>query len=196
MFFYISRFFCFVFLKSVFGMKVYGRENVPAKGGFILAGNHVSYLDPPAVGSACPRKVHFMARHDLFKIPVLGWWLRSVGAFEVKRESADISAMKQAIRCLRNGKGLALFPQGRRSGIENLEQDVQAGIGFIAQKSGVPVVPAFVKGTEIALPKGARFFRRASITVRFGKSILVGIDMSYQDAAALIAAEIKKLSKL
>jgi len=177
-------------------MMVYGRENVPAKGGFILAGNHVSYLDPPAVGSACPRGVHFMARHDLFKIPVLGWWLRSVGVFEVKRESADVSAIKQAIRCLRSSKGLALFPQGRRSGIENLEQDIQAGIGFIAQKSGVPVVPVFVKGTEKALPKGAGFFRPAKITVRFGKSILVGSDMSYQDAAALIAAEIKKLSLL
>ena len=192
----VSRAFCAAFLKIFFGLRVVGRENIPAKGGFILAGNHVSYLDPPAVGSGCLRSVHFMARHDLFKIPVLGWWLRSVGVFEVKRESADVSAMKQAIRCLKNGEGLALFPQGRRSGIENLEQDIQAGVGFIAQKSAVPVVPVFVKGTEKALPKGARFFKRALITVRFGKSIVIGKEMSYQDAAAWIAVEIKKLSEL
>lgn len=183
-------------MKLMFGLKVAGSKNVPKRGAFILAANHSSYLDPPAVGVACPRKVHFMARHDLFQVPVLGQWMVSVGAFAVKRGSADISAMKEAIRCLKKGDGLVLFPQGRRSGIEKLQEDIQAGIGFIAQKSCAPVIPVLVKGTEKALPKNSKFIRRAQVTVRFGEAIQIGKDTSYQEAAALIASGIKKLSTL
>jgi len=193
MLFYVSRFLSILILKTVFRLKVYGQENIPKTGGFILASNHVSYIDPLAVGSACSRPVNFMARHDLFCVPVLGWWMSHVHAFPVKRNSADISALKEAIRRLRDGKGLVLFPEGSR-GFEGRLYEPQAGIGFIAEKSNVPVVPAFISGSERALPKGAKFIRPHKITVRFGKQITLGRRLPYQEIAELIMANIKDLS--
>ncbi|MFH1457927.1 MAG: lysophospholipid acyltransferase family protein [Candidatus Omnitrophota bacterium] len=193
MIYWVSRFLCFFLLKILCHLKVRGEEHIPKKGGFILAANHVSFLDPLALGAVCPRKMNYMARHDLFSRPVLGWWLFQIGAFPVKRNSADLSALKEAMRCVKKGRGLLLFPEGSRQS-ESLTANPQAGIGFLAAKLGCPVIPAFVKGSEMALPKGARFLKSAKITVHFGQQILIERRMPYQDIAQLIMARIRHLS--
>lgn len=189
----ILRLAALIIYKIFFGFEIKGRENIPQSGGFILASNHVSHLDPVVLGCALSRRLDFMAREDLFSVPGLSWVLLKVGAFPVKRNSADLSALKGAINRLRNGKGLVLFPEGTRQAKGSLS-GVQPGIGFLAAKVGVPVVPALIKGTDTALPKGAKFIRPAKISVCFGKQIFVERRMPYRDIAQHIMDNIRHLS--
>lgn len=192
-----SKTISFLILKFFFHLRITGKENLPQKGGFILASNHVSYLDPVVLGAACPRQLNYMARDDLFYHPWFSRLISSLGAFELKRDSADISALKEAMKRLHQGKGLLLFPEGTRLSADRSGSDfikVHAGVGFLAAKLQVPVVPAFIKGTEIALPKGAKFIKLAKISVFFGKQILIERRMPYQDIAREIMSQVRHLS--
>lgn len=180
-------------LKVFFGLEVKGRENIPKRGGFILASNHASYLDPIVLGVACSRKLNFMAKQELFVNPFFSWILLRVGAFPVKRESADLSAIKEAMRRLKKGMPLVLFPQGSRK-FDGTSREPYPGIGFLAAKLEVPVVPVFIKGTEKALPKEAKFIRLTKISLHFGKQISLERRMPYQDTARLIMDNIRHLS--
>lgn len=193
MLYWFLRFISFLLFKTFFQLEVKGREHIPKSGGFILASNHVSYLDPIAVGVASPRKLNYMARHDLFSNLFFARLLYSVGAFPVKRESADLSALKEAMRRLRNGGALVIFPEGSRR-FNWTPAEPEPGIGFLAHKLNVPVVPAFVKGTEIALPKRAKFLKPAKISVHFGKQILIERGVPYRDIAELIMGNIRHLA--
>jgi len=190
----ISKFIFFLVSKIFFRMQVHGVENIPKKGAFILASNHISNLDPVTVGSACPRRLNYMAKEELFLNPILSLWMNAVGCFPVKRDSADISALREAIRRLKSGGGLFLFPEGTRQepGVKSAQP--QAGIGFLAAKHSVPVVPAFVKGTDQAMPKGAKFIKPARVSVFFGKQIHIGRGVPYQDASSLIMEKIRRLA--
>ncbi|MFA5038521.1 MAG: lysophospholipid acyltransferase family protein [Candidatus Omnitrophota bacterium] len=167
MFFWPGRFLCWLFLRLFFHLKVEDAGHVPARGGFILAGNHVSYLDPVAFGVACPRGLYFMAKDSLFK-GIFACILRSVHAFPLKRNSADVAALKKALKLLKTGKGIFLFPEGTRTVGGTLGQP-RTGVGFLMRKSGVPVVPAYVEGTDRALPKTGKRFHSAHIKVTFGE---------------------------
>lgn len=188
-----GRFLCWLYCAPFIRLRVSGKENIPKKGGFILASNHVSYLDPMILGFACPRNLNFMAKEELFRNTFFGRLISSVGAFPVKRKSGDASALKEAIKRVVSGKGLVLFPEGGRGSGDKLQQP-EAGIGFIATKAAAPVIPAFIKGTEIALPKGSRKIKRAQVNVVFGKPLFIVKNKHYQDAANLIMANIRHLS--
>ncbi|MFA5275374.1 MAG: lysophospholipid acyltransferase family protein [Candidatus Omnitrophota bacterium] len=190
----LSRFIIFLFLKVCFWLKAEGRENIPEKGGVIIASNHLSYLDPLAVGCACPRVIDFMARDSLFKVPVLGSWMRAVGAFGVKRNNADISAMKEAIYRLQHGRVLTLFPEGTRQVSVLVSTKVEPGVGFLAAKSGAAVIPAFISGTEKAFPRGAKFFRFSRIRVKFGAAVKIDKDKPYEAIAQDILKDIRLLA--
>ncbi|MGA2775764.1 MAG: lysophospholipid acyltransferase family protein [Candidatus Omnitrophota bacterium] len=190
----VSRFIIFLFLKICFWLKTEGRAHIPESGGLIIASNHLSYLDPLAVGCACPRRIDFMARDSLFKAPVLGTWMRAVGAFAIKRNSADISAMKEAIYRLQHGRVLTLFPEGTRQASVLLSTKVEPGVGFLAAKSGATVIPAFVSGTEKALPKGAKFFKFARIRVKFGAAVKIDKEKPYEAIAQDILKDIRLLA--
>lgn len=179
----------------MFGLKAHGRQNIPKRGGFILASNHVSYLDPIIVGSACPRKLNYMARHDLFYNRFFSWWLDAVDTFPVKRDTADLSAIKEAMRRVKAGKGLLLFPEGRRKDANSTSfGKPQAGVGFLADKLDVPVIPVFVKGSEKAFPRGAKFIQPTKVDVYFGKQIKIERGLPYQDIAEEIMKNIRHLS--
>lgn len=189
-----GRLVCYLFSTFLFPIKVSGKKNIPAEGGFIVASNHVSYLDPIVVGVACPRKLNYMARHELFLNPLFGAILYKVNAFPVKRNSADIKAMKEAIqRVGKKGQGLLVFPEGRR-GAPGLKLTPQAGVGFLVRKLGVPVIPAFVSGSEHALPKGAKFIRPSRVYVSFGKQVHFTEGMSPHEIAQHIMDDIRHLS--
>jgi 1-acyl-sn-glycerol-3-phosphate acyltransferase len=190
----ISKAICAIIFKILFRIKVCGREYIPKRGAFILASNHVSYLDPPALGIACPRKLNYMARHDLFSFPLASWWFSAVGVFPVKRNSADILAFKTAMRRLKNGEGLLLFPEGTRQETAGLFGNPEPGIGFLASKFNCPVIPAFVRGTEKAFAKGAKFIAPKKIFVYFGKQIHIERGLPYQTVAKLIMENIRHLA--
>lgn len=181
--------------KLLFRIEFSGREFIPKEGGFILASNHSSYLDPVAVGTACPRSVSFMAKDTLFKHIFLSSWLKAVGAIPVKRGAPDLSAIKAAITNAKSGKGLALFPEGSRRTKEDAFINPEPGVGFLADKLNVPVIPAYVSGTDLALPRGAKSIRLAKVAVRFGKEIRIERGKPYREISESIMANIKKLSE-
>jgi 1-acyl-sn-glycerol-3-phosphate acyltransferase len=185
----LARFLCFLAMRIFFRMRVTGRDNVPASGGFLVASNHLSYLDPLAVGTACRRPIFYMARDSLFKGAFFGSLLKAIHAFPVRREYGDTRAIKQAIKHVRSGNGLLIFPGGTRG-----SREAQPGIGFLAAKLGVPVVPVFIKGTDAALPKGAKRVRFSGITVSFGKPLRFNSSESdYQRVADGIMRGIESL---
>ena len=115
--------------------------------------------------------------------------MRRGHAFPVKRNTADIGALREAIRRLRRGEPVLLFPEGSRQAVKG-QDNVEAGIGFIAIKGGVPVIPVKITGTDKALPPGAKWFKKHPMTLEFGKPIYSSPKDSYEDVARKIMQEI------
>ena len=166
----LSQFVCWLFFRLGFGLEIRGRKHIPRRGAFILASNHFSYLDPPLIGTACPRRVVFMARANLFNDGLLGAYLRGVGVIPLQREGGDLSALRQALETLRRGQPLAIFPEGGRQ-LSGKLGAAKRGVGLLAMEVRVPIVPVLVRGTFQALPPGARGLRRAKIQVAFSPPI-------------------------
>jgi 1-acyl-sn-glycerol-3-phosphate acyltransferase len=170
MFYDLSKLILWLFFRIGFGLEVRGQEHVPTRGGFVVASNHVSYLDPPVVGVACPRRVAFMARTTLFAHPLLGMFLRGVHAIPLRRGEADHGAIGEAIARLRRGLGVAIFPEGTRQ-LSGVLGAARRGVGLLAVSAQVPIVPALVTGTFEAMPPEAKRLARAKIRVAFGPAI-------------------------
>ncbi len=151
-----------IVLTAIGRIEVRGAENVPLHGPLILACNHVAYLDPPALGCVTPRPVAYMAKKELFEIRFLGPLIRKLGAFPIDRTRGDIAAIKAAIRMLKTGMALGIFPEGTRNRDGSAEP--QLGVALIAAVTGATVVPAYVSGTMHAK-------RFAKITVVFGEPL-------------------------
>ena len=151
-------------------MEIIGRKNIPAKGGAMLCGNHVSYFDPPAMGGGASRPVHFMAKIELFQAPVFGWFMSHIEAFPVKRGTADRAALKTAIEYLKAGEVVGMFPEGQRT-LDGKLKEAEAGVGMIALKAQVPVIPVGIVNTEKLLPPHAAFPKFNHIKVVFGEPV-------------------------
>lgn len=153
MLFYISRALFTILLKIMLKVRVFGRENLPEPP-FIVASNHSSLMDPPLVGHACSKyPVNFMAKQELFDMPLVGFWTKNVRCIPVKRGKNAVRGIKEAIRRLKKGHVVGIFPEGTRSGTGELQQ-AKTGTGYLMVKSGVPVVPVYVYGTAKAFPTG------------------------------------------
>lgn len=152
-------------------IRIRGAENIPERGGVLLASNHASYLDPPVVGVGYRgRPVHFMARDTLWNSKFGCWWMDRVGCIPVARGTGDIKALKLTIKALKEGKAVSMFPEGTRT--ENGElQSAKGGVGFIIEKSKCVVVPAYIDGTYKAHPKGSSLIKPCRVTITFGKPI-------------------------
>ncbi len=131
------------------GGRVFGYENIPLKGRFIFAPNHVSHLDPPLVSSCSPRRPHVMAKLELFKNPILNKYFRGLGAFPVDRGKADRKAIRHAIKMLESDAPLLIFPEGTRSKTGELGE-AEIGLGMIAHATKAPIIPVYLKGTDKA----------------------------------------------
>ncbi len=151
------------------GWEVFGAENVPTEGGAIIASNHLSFLDPPAIGVAMRRRTYYFAKAELF-VPVFGAIIRKFYAFPVARGGADTGATKEAIRLLRAGELMVMFPEGTRSHDGELGE-LNLGASLLASRAGVPILPAAVRGTNTVLPVGAKFLHRGRMAVSFGPVI-------------------------
>src|SRR3990167_8686461 len=158
MVYFISRNILKLFFKIFFRLEVTGAENCPKHGPLIIAPNHASFLDPLIAGFAVPRELNFMALDSLFKNRIFGKILISVNAFPLKREGADLGAMRLAIDKLCQGKAVLIFPEGTRSKDGNLGIP-RAGIGLLAASSGASILPCYIKGSMDVLPRGAIFPR-------------------------------------
>ncbi|MFF2752672.1 lysophospholipid acyltransferase family protein [Psychrobacillus sp. NPDC058041] len=135
----------YVALKPIYRFEVIGAENFPKDGGILLCSNHIEALDPPVVGINAPRPVNFMAKEELFRIPILKSILPGVNAFPVKRGMSDRDALRRAIKLLKDGEVVGLFPEGTRSKDGTLGKGF-SGAGFFALRGDANVVPCAIIG--------------------------------------------------
>lgn len=197
--YWLGRSFCKLFLLIVGNMKVIGRENVPLTGGVMIAGNHVSYLDPPLVGSGCPRMIYFMAEIGLFKNWLFGRMMYSWGAFPVNRGGVDRQAMKKAEELLREGKAVSMFIEGTRSR-SGMLQEPQDGVAMLAVRARVPIVPVACIGTDNVMPVNSKKIKCSQIIVVYGKPIYFEVEDGvkpdrafYHEIAVRTAREIARM---
>ncbi len=177
-----------------FPLKVKGRRHLPQTGGYLVASNHVSNLDPMIVGLALGRRMSYMAKHSLFRYPVASYFLRQVGAFPVNREKRDIGSVKEALRRLNKGQRLLIFPEGTRKDMSR-GSDIQSGIGFLSVKSGACVVPASIEGSDNVMPPGSKWPRRSFVKVAFGEPLTFSRGTPYPQIARQIMKAIEILNE-
>jgi 1-acyl-sn-glycerol-3-phosphate acyltransferase len=160
-------------LRLLFRPRVSGLEHIPARGGAILAANHVSYLDPLLLPLVIPRRrVLFLTKVKYVDNPLLHWLLRGAGVIPVASDDpmAVVSAMAAGVAALREGRLVGIFPEGTRSPDGCLHRG-KTGVARMAMQSGVPVIPAGIIGTREALPRGAKLPRPRSVRITFGPPV-------------------------
>ena len=151
----------YIWLKIYYRADIKGLENIPKDGALIFCGNHRSYLDPPLIVATAKRDMKFLAKEELYEnkfLKFLGW---AFEAIPVKRDEKDVSAIKKSLKDLKEGKCIALFPEGTRNGLEKGEK-VKDGVAFFAVRSGAKVVPCGIKG-------GTKEHHK--ITITYGKPL-------------------------
>lgn len=149
-------------VRTVFRIRVIGEENEPAEGGYLMCANHLSAADPFIITAAASAQICFMAKKELFKIPVIGWAMRGLGAFPVDRKSGDVGAVKHAIQLLKEDKCVGMFPQGTRCPDKNpRETAVRNGAAMIAYRADATILPIFLhrKGNS------GKAFRRTTVII-------------------------------
>ncbi|MDR1915819.1 MAG: 1-acyl-sn-glycerol-3-phosphate acyltransferase [Synergistaceae bacterium] len=139
-------------------LEVRGLDNVPSGVTMIIASNHASNIDPPLIGSVFPGRLRYLAKDSLFRVPLLGFFIKALGAIPVSRQDSQRAGavMKLLLSRLRSGENILLFPEGTRSRSGEL-QPLEGGIAFLAIKSGAPILPVFVHGSHLAWPPGKKF---------------------------------------
>jgi 1-acyl-sn-glycerol-3-phosphate acyltransferase len=156
----------------LYRMRVTGLEHVPTSGAVVLASNHLSNMDPFFLGVACPRQVHFMAKAEIWKVPLVGRLVEALGSFPVQRGAADRRAVEEALGVLSAGAVLGIFPEGHRSRDGRLGTP-QAGVALFSLRKGVATIPVAVIGTDRVVHHKLPGLPR--VTVTFGPAIDVEV---------------------
>lgn len=180
---YAGRFLFLLYLRGLFRWRAEGRQHLPSAGPCILYANHAHWLDIPIVAVASTRRIRFMAKRELFSVPVLGPFIRCVGAFPVNRGQPDKRAVREALQILAGGEVLGIFPEGTRSKDGRMLKP-EPGLAYLAYKSGAPVVP-------MAISSSYRWF--APITVRIGRPIQVTEDLGPRPGSDELSAAAERL---
>ena len=187
----VAAFVCRLVLRLLASVRVDGLENVPRSGPLIVVANHMSNTDPPlVVGWLTPavgRQMHILAKQSIFVGP-LGWFLRSQGVTPVRAGGSDVDAFRAAKAVLDRGEVLCIFPEGTRSHTGELGQP-KPGVAMLATRSGVPILPVGISGTDRFLGRGQRVPRlRSRIVVRVGRPFVLEVDEALPRRTALEAA--------
>lgn len=157
-------------LRVYFQGRIFGAENVPQQGSLVVVSNHASYFDPPILSCCLRRPVAYMAKEELFHIPILKQGIQLYGAYPVSRGSADRSAIRAALDCLENGWATGVYLEGSRTPDGRII-DPKRGAALLAAKAQAPLLPVSLWGTQRILSKGSAIPRSVPITVRIGKPI-------------------------
>ena len=167
----------------VWRWEVRGASNVPRAGGVLLALNHQSYLDVVLVGAAAPRPVRYMARRSLWDNRLLGAVISDLRAIPLDRDRPGKDDLRRIVEVVRGGEVLALFPEGTRTR-DGAIGELRGGIGFLARRSGAPVVPVLIGGAFEAWPRGRRLPRRGRVRIAFGRPVTYGESWEDREVAA------------
>ena len=165
-----ARFVARILFVTVFGLRMYHRDRLPAAGGVLVVSNHQSYLDPILAAAGMTRPFHPMARESLFRFPPFAWIIRSLNAFPVRRASADLGAVREALRRLKDGEVVLMFPEGTRTRDGSIGP-LHGGPITIAARAGVPVLPLVIDGAFEAWPRGRLMPRPHVIRVACGRPL-------------------------
>ena len=167
----VCRLICLFIITLLLKARIFGRRNVPAKGGVLLVCNHQSFIDPVLATIAPPREGNYMARDSLFHNPFFRLLIESLNAFPVRRNTADLGAIKESLRRLKQGRILVLFPEGTRTPDGRIGQ-MLPGLGAIAKKAGVPIVPTLIDGAAQAWPRAHKLPGPGDVIIEYGQPIL------------------------
>jgi 1-acyl-sn-glycerol-3-phosphate acyltransferase len=186
-------------LRLVWGLRVVGRENIPATGPCLVTSNHISHLDPPIVGCVIPREAGFAAKRELFAVPGLGWLIASLNSIPVDRARLTLGTLRALGSHLESGKALVYFPEGTRSRDGKL-REARVGVGMLLTKYPVAIVPAYVEGTDSPLRS---LLRRGRMRVVFGRPYALpeedrspeGRRESYRRIAEAVMDRIRRLKE-
>lgn len=171
-------------LHAYFGGKIYGVENVPQTGGLVIVSNHASYFDPPIVSNCVCRPVAYMAKEELFKIPVLAQAIKLYGAYPVSRGTADRGAIRYALEYLENDWAVGVFLEGTRTSDGRIH-DPKRGAALLAAKAKVPLLPVSLWGSEKIVQPGTPIPRKVPLTIRIGKLIATPSSTSKEELEAV-----------
>jgi 1-acyl-sn-glycerol-3-phosphate acyltransferase len=178
-------------VKAATRLRVYGRERVPREGGVVIACNHFSWIDPPALGAACPRTIYYMAKVEAHRVPGLGALIRAFGTFPVRRGESDREAVRTMRKVVHEGLALGLFVEGtrQRSGVPGT---VLPGAAMVALQEGVPIVPVAIHGSQTWKPGNFH-----PVSIAWGEPMrLEGLPRGgkgYKEASAALESEIRRL---
>jgi len=154
------------FFRLIYRLKVVGAENVPTDGSMILCSNHTAKFDPVVLILSVPRRVHFMAKKETFKVPIFGKLIVKLGMFPVSRGQTDMTSIKTALKYLKNDEVVGIFPQGtRRPGLDPKTTEAKDGVAMLSYRTKCTVLPAFIKTKKRKL----RPFSKATVII--GKPI-------------------------
>jgi len=165
------RFLCWWLYITVFRGRVFGQRHIPPRGGVLVLANHQSYMDPVLVALAFGRETSYMGREALFRNPSLRTLIRYLNCFPVKEEAADIGSIKEALRRLRSGRMVVIFPEGSRTW-DGTIADFLPGAAAIALRAGCPILPVLITGAFEAWPRNRRLPRPSPIAVHYDRPIL------------------------
>lgn len=145
----------YVYCRIVYRLKIVGKENVPKEGALLFCGNHRTYLDPPLIVVTAGRKLSFMAKEELKKNPLMRFLCFIFDGIWVKRDSKDIGPLKSAMKLLKNGGCIGIFPEGTRNGMEKNDGKLKNGASYMALKTGAKIVPIGIQGPAKPFTKNA-----------------------------------------
>ena len=179
-------------LTQVFSrLRVYGKERVPREGGVVLACNHFSWIDPPALGAASPRTVNFMAKVEAHGVPGLGELLRAFGCYPVRRGESDREAVRIMRQLVADGRALGMFVEGTRQ-LGGVPGTVLPGAAMVALQESAPIVPAAVHGSQTWRPGNFH-----PVSLAWGEPLrfdgLPRNGRGYKEASRVLEAEIRRL---
>jgi len=160
--------------RSYLRLRVVGSENVPREGSFVFAPTHRSTIDIPVASAATRRRMRFMGKDSIWKYKPIGKIMTGLGAFPVTRGSADLEALKRCIAIVQSGEPLVMFPEGTRHYGPEV-QPLFDGAAYIALKTGVPIVPAAIAGTEDVMRSGSKAIRFKKCRMVIGKPIAADV---------------------
>lgn len=158
------------FCRLFWRLEVHGREHIPATGPFILSPVHRSNIDTPLVAACTSRRVHYMGKQEMWKYKLSAAFFTAMGGIPVNRGAADRDALRKCVEVINHGEPLVIFPEGtRRSG--PVVEEMFEGAAYVATKTGAPIVPVGIGGSEPAMPKGAKFIKPVKCVLVIGPPV-------------------------
>jgi 1-acyl-sn-glycerol-3-phosphate acyltransferase len=153
-----------------YGVRYFGRENIPKTGPVLVVSNHQSHFDPPLVGTGCMRRMNYLARETLFNITPLGWLIRTVDAIPIDRDGLGLNGIKESLRRLKRGEMVLIFPEGTRTR-DGEVAPFRPGFTVLAARSKAWILPVAIEGAFDAWPRSQKLPRLATIHVAYGRPI-------------------------